>query len=56
MYLFLGKYINIFIDSIFEAATTISNNGLSVVIISMDLDSKLYNNKIRNEIRLYLYS
>jgi hypothetical protein len=28
-----------FIDSLFEAATT-SNNGLSVVIISMDLDLK----------------
>jgi trk system potassium uptake protein TrkH len=30
---------NKFIDVVFEAATTISNNGLSVGIISMDLDS-----------------
>ncbi len=30
---------NNFIDVVFEAATTISNNGLSVGIISMDLDS-----------------
>jgi trk system potassium uptake protein TrkH len=30
---------NKFIDVVFEAATTISNNGLSVGVISMDLDS-----------------
>jgi trk system potassium uptake protein TrkH len=30
---------NKFMDVVFEAATTISNNGLSVGIISMDLDS-----------------
>ena len=30
---------NKFIDAVFEAATTISNNGLSVGVISMDMDS-----------------
>jgi trk system potassium uptake protein len=30
---------NKFIDIIFEPATTISNNGLSVGVISMDLES-----------------
>ena len=35
----LGENKIIFIDAVFEAATTISNNGLSVGVITMDLNS-----------------
>ncbi|HKO40538.1 MAG TPA: potassium transporter TrkG [Nitrososphaeraceae archaeon] len=36
---YLGENKNIFIDTVFEAATTISNNGLTVGITTMDLNS-----------------
>ena len=36
---YLGENKIIFIDAVFETATTISNNGLSVGVITMDLNS-----------------
>jgi trk system potassium uptake protein TrkH len=36
---YLGENKIIFIDAVFEAATTISNNGLSVGITTIDMDS-----------------
>ncbi|HEU5172285.1 MAG TPA: potassium transporter TrkG [Nitrososphaeraceae archaeon] len=39
IYFLEHKNNNNFIDVVFEAATTISNNGLSVGLISMDMDS-----------------
>jgi Trk-type K+ transport system membrane component len=36
---YLGENKIIFIDTVFEAATTISNNGLTVGITTMDLNS-----------------
>ena len=36
---YLGENKIIFIDAVFEAATTISNNGLTVGITTMDLNS-----------------
>jgi len=36
---YLGENKIIFIDAIFEAATTISNNGLTVGITTMDMNS-----------------
>ena len=36
---YLGQNKIIFIDAVFEAATTISNNGLSVGITTIDMDS-----------------
>ena len=39
IYFLEGNNNNKFIDVVFEAATTISNNGLSVGIISMDMNS-----------------
>jgi trk system potassium uptake protein len=35
---YLGENKIIFIDAVFEAATTISNNGLTVGITTMDLN------------------
>ena len=37
--IYLGENKIIFIDAVFEAATTISNNGLSVGITTIDMDS-----------------